>query len=75
MGQAEIEVGARVVVRGMKKRDDLIGREGVAVVGTATASNGRWEVRLEGQAKTIAVQLANLERSPDEKARRQFADS
>ncbi len=45
MGQSEIEVGARVVVRGLKKRDDLIGREGVAVVGTA--SNGRWEVRLE----------------------------
>ena len=74
MGQAgEIEVGARVVVRGLKKRDDLIRREGVAVVGTA--SNGRWEVRLEGQAKTIAVQSANLEPAPDVKARRQFADS
>ena len=49
MGQAELEVGARVVVRGTKMRDDLNGREGVVVVGTV--SNRRWEVRLEGQAK------------------------
>lgn len=72
---ADLEVGAKVSVRGLKKRADLNGQRGVIVSGPGPT--GRWEVRLDGESetKTIAAQPANLELVPEERARKDAIDA